>query len=191
MPDGSIVQWDMANDPKPDCVGNQSRNGFLYNCYTHAKGKLFQYTIKPAITGIIKRVHDKDIPRYDKDAYVYEDPRLLKLDQIIKETIDEVIQDADKDRKREILKDCADISMFMLKEDVFYRPRILQAFVKMADKIKENESLLTEFTDYEQYNLARFGGLDGIQHRGAFQDLSEEERAKLPKHWTDGSVYGR
>ena len=114
-----------------------------------------------------------------------------KLDQIIKETIEEVVRDTDKDRKREILKDCTDISLFMLKEDVFYRPRILQAFVKMADKIKENEELLTTFTDYEQYNLARFGSENCMDHYGDFRDLPEEERAKLPKHWTDGNVYGR
>ncbi len=182
MPDGTVRRWDMANEPKPDSVGNQSRNGFLYNCYTHPMGRFFQNTIKGAIISIIRRIHDKDIPRYDKQAYVYDDPRLQKLNAILTTAIKDLVNDADCERKREILLACKDICLFMLKEDVFYRPRILQGSVIVARQILENEQVLTGVTDYEAYNLARYA--DGKNHEADFSDLPMEERAKLPKEWT-------
>lgn len=184
MPDGTFRRWDAANEPKPDCVGNGSRNGFLYNCYTHPLGRFFQETIKNGIVAVIRRIHDKEIKRYDKQAYVYDDPRLQLLDRIITEAVEEQIQDTDKDRKREILLQCKDVSLFMLKEDVFYRPRIMQTIVDVSKKIIENEDLLLSVTEYEAYNLARFGNLDGKVHAGDFSDMPMEERAKLPKNWT-------
>lgn len=184
MPDGTVRPWDMANEPKPDCVGNGSRNGFLYNCYTHSLGKFFQHTIKKGIESVIFRLHDKDIPRYDKQAYVYDDPRLQFLDRLITQVIEEAIQDIDKDRKREILMACKDICLFMLKEDVFYRPRILAASVAAAREVLKNEEMLTTVTEIEAYNLARFGNLDGKTHNPDFADLPMEERAQLPKSWT-------
>lgn len=185
MPDGTVRPWDMANEPKPDSVGNQSRNGFLFNCYTHPLGRFFQNTIKGGILSVIHRIHDKEIPRYDKDAYVCTDPRVQCLDRIVRDTIDEVIQDIDRERKRDIARKMWDIFKFVgLKEDIFYRPRILQAVVKVAHKIVENEALLSQLTPEEAYNLARFGGYDGNDHNAGFTDLPPEERAKLPKEWT-------
>lgn len=184
MDDGTIRPWDMANEPKPDAIGNQSRNGFLYNCYTHPLGRFFQNTIKGGIQMVIRRIHDKEIPRYDKQAYVFEDPRLQFIDRIITEVIEEQVQDIDRERKREVLGACKDICLFMLKEDVFYRPRILKAIVNASKKIVENEELLTSVTEFEAYNLARFGNLDGKTHNHDFSDLPFEERSKLPKRWT-------
>lgn len=182
MPDGSVRKWDKANEPKPDSIGNGSRNGFLYNCYHHSLGRFFQETIKNGIVAVIRRIHDKEIPRYDKQAYIYDDPRLQKLDQIITETINEVIDDTDRERKREILLMCKDICMFMLKEDIFYRPRTLKGGVKAAKEILTNEALLTSITPVEAYNLARFS--DGHDHAPDFSDLPMEERMLLPKEWT-------
>jgi len=182
MPDGTVRPWDMANEPKPDCVGNASRNGFLYNCYTHSLGKFFQHTIKKGIESVIFRLHDKDIPRYDKQAYVYDDPRLQKLNAIISAVINESINDADCQRKREILHACKDICLFLLKEDIYYRPRILLAGVAAAKEILVNEEMLTTLTELEAYNVVRYA--DGTNHAADFSDLPAEERAKLPKNWT-------
>ena len=65
----------------------------------------------------------------------------------------------------------------------------IEATVRAAEQILENKDLLLSLTDYEAYNMTRFA--DGTNHAGDFADLPEDERAKLPKHWTDGSVYGR
>ena len=185
MPDGTVRPWDMANERKPDTVGNnQSRNGFSFNCYTHPLGRFFQETIKLGLEKTIIKIHDWAIPRYDKQAYVYDDPRLQKIDKILSTAINELICDTDCKRKREILLACKDICLFMLKEDIFYRPRILQGSVDVAKEILQNEELLTAVTDAERYNLARFGNMDGKDHAGKFEDLPMEEREKLPKNWT-------
>lgn len=182
MPDGSTRIWDMANEPKPDSVGNQSRNGFLYNCYTHPMGRFFQNTVKNGILAIIHRIHAKDILRYDKQAYVYDDPRLKKLDEIITRSVNLTIDDKDRERKREILLSCKDICLFMLKEDIYYRPRVLRAIVEATKEIVANEALLSSLTEAEAYNITRFA--DGKNHKGDFSDLPMEERQKLPKRWT-------
>lgn len=184
MPDGSTKLWDMANEPKPDSIGNDSRNGFLYNCYHHSLGRFFQETIKNSIVAVIRRIHDKEIPRYDKQAYVYDDPRLQELDRILKSAITALIRDDDCERKREILFMLVDICMFMLKEDIFYRPRILKGSIAVAKEILANEKILTSVTGPEAYNLARFGGMGGKDHGPLFEDLPMEERVKLPKEWT-------
>jgi len=72
MPDGSVRPYDAANEPRPCAIGNGSRDGFLFNCNAHPLGKFFQHTIKGAIMQTIRRVHDKEIPRYDRQAYVYD-----------------------------------------------------------------------------------------------------------------------
>jgi hypothetical protein len=182
MPDGTVRQWNPATEPKPDSVGNGSRNGFLYNCYTHPLGRFFQNTIKGAIIGVIRRLHDKDIPRYDRQAYVFDDQRLQALDRILTAAILEAINDADCERKREILLNCKDICLFMLKEDIFYRPRILLAGVSAAKEILANEEMLTTLSEAEAYNVVRYA--DGTNHLPDLADLPPEERAKLPKNWT-------
>lgn len=185
MPDGTIRPWDMANEPKPDSVGNQSRNGFLYNCYTHPKGRFFQETIKSGlILPVIKKIHKWAIPKYDPQAYQFDDPRLQCLHRLMTEVIDDQIQDTDRARKREIFYQIRDIALFGLKEDIFYRPRALQGLVDFAHAVIENEELLTAVTDAERYNLARFGNMDGKDHAGKFEDMPMEEREKLPKNWT-------
>lgn len=163
-------------------VGNQSRNGFLHNCNNTSLGKFFQYTVKKGIESVIFRLHDKDIPRYDKQAYVYDDPRLQKLDTIISAVINESINDADCKRKREILHACKDICLFMLKEDIYYRPRVLLAGVAAAKELLANEQMMTALTEIEAYNVVRYN--DGTNHAPDFSDLPPEERAKLPKNWT-------
>jgi len=163
-------------------AGNQSRDGFLHNCYNTGLGRFFQNTIKKGIESVIFRIHDKDIPRYDKTAYVYDDPRLQKLNAILSAAIDEVINDADSDRKREILHACKDICLFMLKEDIFYRPRILQAGLRVSREILENEDLFNTMTEPEAYNFVRYA--DGVNHAKDFSDMPMEERQKLPKNWT-------
>jgi len=183
MPDGTVRTFDAANEPRPGCEGNnKSREGFLYNCYFHPLGKFFQHTIKGAIMQTIRRVHDTEIPRYDRQAYVYDDPRLRTLDEILTGAILTLINDTERAHKQEILLDLKDICLFMLKEDVYYRPRILQGSVDVAKMIIANEQALTTMSDREAYNMARYA--DGKDHAPDFSDLPMEERLKLPKHWT-------
>jgi len=73
-----------AKDSRPGTEGNnQSRKGFKYGL-DHIKGKIFQLGIKPAILAAINMAHEDMIKQYDQDAFVYDDPRLIYLDNFLK-----------------------------------------------------------------------------------------------------------
>ena len=158
MPDGTIRRWDMANEPKPDSVGNQSRNGFLYNCYTHPMGKFFQETIKKGLEAVIRRIHDKEIPRYDKHAYEYDDPRLQAINELLKGMMVKHIDDNDTARKHQVFGDFIDVIMFMMKEDVFYRARVIKSLEDLAIAYQSAPDLFT-LTQEEAYNYHKFNGM--------------------------------
>jgi hypothetical protein len=164
MPDGTTRRWDMANEPKPDSVGNKSRNGFLYNCYTHPMGRFFQETIKRGLETIIRRIHDKEIPRYDKQAYVYEDVRLKAINDLLKGMMVKHIDDNDTARKHAVFGDFIDIILFMMKEDVFYRARVMKSLEDLALAYESAPDLFA-LTPEEQYNYQKFNGMGIISCR--------------------------
>ena len=144
---------------------NASRVGFVHNCYTTALGRFFQETIKKGILAVIRRVHDKEIPRYDKTPYEYDDPRLKNLDAVLKSAFAQHLNDNDAERKQEIGTMASDIVLFLMKEDVFYRMvimRCIQHMVKDALKNPENYAL----TDIEQYIDEKFNGMGNVSTRG-------------------------
>ena len=144
---------------------NASRVGFVHNCYTTSLGRFFQETIKKGILSVIKRVHDKEIPRYDKTPYVYDDLRLQNLDHVVKASFAIHLNDNDAERKQEIGGMASDIVLFLMKEDIFYRMvifRVIQHIAKDAIQHPENYAL----TDYEQYLDEKFNGMGYVSYRG-------------------------
>lgn len=158
MPDGTIRKWDMANEPKPDSVGNQSRNGFLYNCYTHPMGRFLQETVKWGLEKIILRIHDRDIPRYDKNAYVFDDPRLDHIIRALKGTMVKHIDDNDTVRKHKLFGAFIEMSGFFMKEDAFYRSRGIMGLRDLAEDYLAHPEMY-ELTPEEQYNYYKFNGM--------------------------------
>lgn len=155
LANGSLIPWDMESQPKPDCIGNQSRVGFLYNCYHHKLGRFFQETIKNGIVGTIKRIHDREIPRYDKEAYTYDDPRLKLLDEELNALIEKYVNDGDRVRKIAMLKQIKDIAMFVAgKEDIYYRSRGIPLLLELSHFMVENEEIF-QLTPIEKQCLAR------------------------------------
>ena len=136
--------------------GNQSRNGFLYNCYTTKMGRFFQETIKRWLETGIARIHNKEIPRYDKEAYIFADPRLKLLHDTLLTLTEKYLNDNDKDRKRELVRDISEIWLFMMKEDIYWRRIGIPMLVDLAHVIIENESLFV-LTPIEEDNMRRFG----------------------------------
>ncbi len=135
--------------------GNQSRNGFLHNCYSTAMGRFFQETIKRWLETGIARIHNKEIPKYDKDAYTFDDPRLKLLHDTLLKLIEKYLNDCDKDRKRELVRDISEIWLFMMKEDIYWRRVGVPLLVDLAHVIVENESIFV-LTPEEEQNLVRF-----------------------------------
>lgn len=74
------------------------------------KNKLFKTSVNFAHRGIL---------RYDSEAFQYEDVRLLTLDTILKNENDTFWQD-------QTISKVIDICIFMMKEDIYYRPRWIQ-----------------------------------------------------------------
>lgn len=59
------------------------------------------------------------IKKYDKEAFVYDDPRLSALSALLKSEIQNF-------RNDETLLKIIDICIFLMKEDIYYRPRWLR-----------------------------------------------------------------
>lgn len=135
--------------------GNQSRNGFLYNCYTTTMGRFFQETIKVWLEKGLKRIHDKEIPRYDKEAYVFGDPRLKILHDKLLELNAKYLNDNDKERKRELMQDIEEIALFMMKEDIYWRRVWLPFLVEFSHFVVDNEHMF-ELTNTERENLEKW-----------------------------------
>jgi hypothetical protein len=123
-------------------------------------GKFFQETIKKGLEAVIRRIHDKEIPRYDKHAYEYDDPRLQAINELLKGMMVKHIDDNDTARKHQVFGDFIDVIMFMCKEDVFYRARVIKSLEDLALAYQSAPELFT-LTQEEQYNYERFTGMRG------------------------------
>lgn len=122
---------------------NQSRFGFLHNLFSE-KGQFFQNTLKRHILQEINRIHnsglkDTDLKHlytaittihfswrrfYDKDAFVYADPRLKAIEAYLKSYISKTISDTHPHNHDFIFK-TIDIILGLAKEDVYYRARLI------------------------------------------------------------------
>lgn len=163
--DGKPVPWDMAKEQNPATVGNnKSRIGFIHNPYVSAMGRFFQNTIKHGMWSIIHRIHDKEIPRYEKTCYKYDDPRLKNLETILKKSIMKHVDDNDRDRKQKLASDVTDIVLFLCKEDVFYRARLLMILKDLAADVQAHPELY-ELDTFEQYNYDRFQMENYLQNK--------------------------
>ena len=150
LPDGTKQVYNLARDPKPAAKGNnKSRFGFLYNPYYHPLGKWFQGTLKSVVLGMIDTVHS-GLMKYDKEAYVYEDVRLQKLDEAITKSINELFSKAaNGDKKMYFMHQCRDIALFLMKEDVAYRWRWISLLQSIGEAVKDMEPTIEEIQNME------------------------------------------
>ncbi len=131
---------------------NQSRFGFIHHHVFTSKGRFFQNILKKHILGEIDKVHKNGLNEsnlnhlriavntihfsmrrmYDKDAFVYSDPRLNALDKYLKEYVSTNIID-EYSYDHDFLFKLVDISLGLAKEDSYYRSRL----VDFADKFRK------------------------------------------------------
>jgi hypothetical protein len=118
-----IAFWSLATDPHPGMKGNnKSRRGFMHDVYHTAKGKLFQGVVKGAILAAINMAHEDWLNKYDKDAFVYDDPMLIELDMFLKTYIDEHMStEADRQYHFDRILPVIDLFLGLQKEDILYR----------------------------------------------------------------------
>ena len=130
-------------------AGNNSREGFKYNCYTDKKrGMFFQTVIKKAILAAINFAHSAILKHYDKNAFVYDDPRLSAIDEYMKEYIATNFKNSPGYKDAFMLK-VLGIFLFLMKEDVYYRGRWLQILKEIP---REYELTKGELKNIEEYH---------------------------------------
>ena len=119
----TISIYDAANERNPayPAGNNSNRDGFTYTA-AHPKFKIFQNVMKPATIAAINKWHKWISTKWDKDAFVYDDPRMQDLDKSVHGLIDELFNH--EQRKLDFMHNGADIMLFYMKEDSYYSSRI-------------------------------------------------------------------
>lgn len=142
--DGQTVRWNPAKDRDPRIKengnGGNGKGGFRFSPYYHEKGKFLQDVIKKGIIKAIDLAHSQIVGKYDKDAFVFEDPRLVELNAYFRSYLSQYFEH-DVPRKITFMSQIVDIVMFLMKEDIYYRARFLDMFRDMPRfEITENET---------------------------------------------------
>ena len=133
---------------------NSTREQFKHNPYFTLKGRFYQTVIKPMIRKAIHGAHTYWISKYDKDAFVYDDPRLQAVDELLKTFIDDHM--AHREYKLEFMHEIRDIVFGVVKEDPYYASAFwvfCNKFVKkFPDGFEMNES---EIHNWETHHAAK------------------------------------
>lgn len=150
--DGEKVFWNPAKEKDPRITGNENaggKSGFRFSPYFHPKGKFLQDVIKLGMIKAIATAHKQINRGYDQDAFKYEDPRLQQLNTFFQIFISENFGDAKTGpRKLIFMFQMADIVLFLMKEDIYYRTR----FLKMFNEVPGSWQL----TEEEEKNLIKW-----------------------------------
>jgi len=116
---------------------------FIYSINHQEKlEKTFQnIVIKNAILGChnwIKRF-------YDKDAYIFDDPRLSSISDYLKTIIISEFKTPD------VILKAIDIIIFLMKEDIYYRPR----WIKILQDVNQTVQIVIRESDYPLIRILR------------------------------------
>lgn len=148
----NIAMYDEATQRRPQYKegDNSNRTNFTYGP-ANKKWQTMHRVLKPAIIVIINKMHKWVLTNWDKDAYVYDDPRMQVLDESAHGFIDKYFDNAN--RKLDFMHKGVDVCMFILKEDIFYSSRIFLMLNNMPFfvlKQEEQENIDTFTCGIEQ-----------------------------------------
>jgi hypothetical protein len=103
------------------------------------KNLLLRKTIRPILSVAVNKIHSGFKGKYHDQIFKYDDPRLLFLDKLSKDFVKEHVE---RKNDADILNKLIDISLGMLKEDIYYRVR---GFILLNRFMEENvRFVLTE-----------------------------------------------
>ena len=140
--------WNYEQTSNPKYEGNnKTRIGFKYNPYHHVKGKFMQGITKTAVKSAINFAHAYILKHYDREAFVYDDARLKKIDEYCKEFININFQNA-YPYKKDFMDKIVNIILFFAKEDIFYTSR----WLKMINGLPQGHKLTKE----EEENIRKW-----------------------------------
>lgn len=146
--------WDVNNERNPRYPegDNRTRETFTYSHYHHPKGALLAGIKGKILIESINFAHKILQKKYDKDAFVFDDPRLKEDNEYfrkcIKEDFESVLAKSHEPAdKFDFMYKLCDIIMFLRKEDIFYGSRFMKMFRDMPKH---------ELTAAEQENLDKW-----------------------------------
>jgi hypothetical protein len=142
----TIAMYDEANErrPKYPVGNNQNRSDFTYGP-KHKLWQTMQRKLKPATIKAIGYWHGWISKDWDKDSYVYDDPRMQVLDKNLHDFVDKYFDH--QDRKLKFMHQAVDIALWFMKEDIYYAAR----FFAMANNLP-----FFVLTPLEQENIKTF-----------------------------------
>ena len=143
---GEFWNWETEMNPKYK-DNNKTSVGFRYNPYHHVKGKFMQGVIKTAVKSAINFAHAQIIKHYDRNAFMYDDPRLKRIDEYCKRYINENFQNS-YPYKCDFMEKIVDIILFFAREDIYYTARWLD----MINRLPRGH----ELTEQEKANIKKY-----------------------------------
>ena len=136
-------------------------SGFGHNPYSTAKGILFQNTIKPSIRKALQMAEWLIENKYDKDAFIYDDPRLKQLDDYTNDYINAHF--AFRKHHLEFMHQIRHIVFFIAKEDPYYTNVLLDFINKFVVEFKDGFELTKK--EAEQFEAWHVGTPEQMQKK--------------------------
>ena len=135
--------------------GNNNSRVYAFTHYINSvKGNIFQRVMKPVIVRGVNRWHRWIVNDWDSQAFQYDDPRMTTLAKRAYKLIDVMFDH--QPRKIKFMQEGADILLFIMKEDIYWRGRIF-AFLNLLPYF--------ELTELEQENIEVFTeGVEAVDH---------------------------
>lgn len=136
---------------KSQYTDNSNRDkGSTHNPYFTQKGKIFHTTVKQSIRKSIGLAVWLIKHKYDENAFMYDDPRLKSIDDLLRKYIDEKFQH--RQYKVEMMHQIRNIFCVMIKEDPYYTC-VAYDFMNLFIKTYPDGF---ELTKSEQFNLDNY-----------------------------------
>lgn len=154
-----------------DDGNNETReSGFKHNPYNTVKGKFFQQTIKKTIMKSLQLTEWGIINKYDKDAFVYDDTRLKRIDEFTEDYINKHF--VFREYQSEVMHQLRHIVYFIAKEDPYYTNAFFDFINKFTAEFKDG----FELTEKEQETFDKWHVGD---HEEVNRKYREHRKGKL------------
>ena len=143
-------------------VGNNSNRIGFTRTIASPLGNKFQRVLKPAIITTINKMHKWICGDWDKDAFVYDDPRMQVLDDNLHGYIDEYFNQ--ESRKLNFMHKIVDICLFIMKEDIYYSARAfdmankLPFFILTPSETENIETFTKGVNSVDQFTMEPMSG---------------------------------
>jgi hypothetical protein len=144
-----VATWDLTTDRNPlyPIDNNKTRASPTYHPKLHPKGRFWQNVLKRSVIHTILFVHAGVIKHYDKDAFVYDDPRLNALSDFLHAFVDIHFPDR---HTQSFMPKLIDSILHLMKEDIRYGAR---GFLLINQLCKNLSPTGFELTEVEKKNI--------------------------------------